>query len=74
MDLDLIFTAGLFGAAFAIPAFASAFADRRWPTSGLVLLVVGGLAIGYAIQEDPNRYTFANIDDVVVEVLGRFLN
>lgn len=74
MDLDLIFVAGLLGAAFSIPAFVSAFADRRWPTGGLVLLVVGGLAVAYAIQENGDRYTVANTGEVVVEVLGRYLN
>ena len=74
MDLDLIFVGGLLAAAFSIPAFVSAFADRRWPTGGLILAVAGGVAIGYAIQEDGDRYTIANTDDVVVEVLGRFLN
>lgn len=74
MDLDLIFALGLLGAAFALPAFVSAFADRRWPTAGLVLAVVGGLAVAYAIQEDSDRYTVANTPDVVVEVLGRYLN
>ena len=74
MDLDLIFVLGLLGAAFSIPAFVSAFADRRWPTGGLILAVVGGLAVAYAIQEDSDRYTIANTDNVVVEVLGRYLN
>ena len=74
MDLDLIFVAGLLVAAFSIPAFVSAFADRRWPAGALVMAVVGGLAVAYTIQEDGDRYTFANTDDVVVEVLGRFLN
>lgn len=74
MDLDLIFVLGLLGAAFSIPAFVSAFADRRWPTLGLVLAVAGGVAIAYAIQEDSGRYTIANTPDVVVETLGRYLN
>ena len=74
MDLDLIFVLGLLGVAFAIPAFVSAFADRRWPTGGLVLLVAGGVAVAYAIQEDGDRFTVANTPDVVVEVLGRYLN
>jgi hypothetical protein len=74
MDLDLIFVGGLLLAAFSIPTLVSAFADRRWPTFALVLAVAGGVGIAYAVQEDSDRYTIANTDDVVVEFLGRFLN
>lgn len=74
MDLDLIFVGGLLLALFSIPALVSALSDRRWPTFALVLAVAGGLGIAYAMQEDQSRYTIANIDDVVVEVLGRILN
>ena len=74
MDLDLIFVGGLLLALFSIPAFVSAIADRRWPTLALLLAVVGGVGVAYAIQEDSDRYTVANTDNVVVEVLGRYLN
>ncbi len=74
MDLDLIFVAGLLIGAFAIPSLVAAFADRRLPVQGVMMLIVAGVVIAYTIQEDSERYTFANTDDVVVEVLGRYLN
>jgi len=74
MDLDLIFVAGLLVGAFAIPSLVSAFADRRLPVQAVVMFIVAGVAIAYTIQEDAARYTVDNTDDVVVEVLGRYIN
>ena len=74
MDLDLIFVFGLVMAAFAIPSFVAAYSEKRWPARALIMVIVGGLAIAYAVQEDDERYTFANVDDIIVDVLGRYLN
>ncbi|WP_108813629.1 hypothetical protein [Loktanella sp. Alg231-35] len=74
MDFDLIFVIGVALAAFAIPAAVSAYTDRRWPKMAIVMLLAGGGAIAYAAQENPDVYSFGTLDDVIVEVLGRYLN
>ncbi len=74
MDIDLIFVVGVVVAAFAIPSLVSAFSDRRWPKQAALMLLIGGGAIAYAMQENPGVYGLSTIDDVVVDVVGRYLN
>jgi len=73
MDYDLIFVVGVGIIAFGIPAFVSAYSDRRWPTSAIVMFVLGGLSVGYAMQENPDVYTFDTLPDTIVSVIGRYL-
>jgi hypothetical protein len=74
MDFDLIFVIGVTLLAFVIPATVSAYADRRWPKMAMMMLLVGGGAIAYAAQENPDTYSLDTLDDVIVEVLGRYMN
>ena len=74
MDFDLIFVIGLVLLAFALPAGVSAYSDRRWPKTALLMVVIGGGAIAYAMQENPGVYAFDTIPDTIVTVLGRYLN
>lgn len=74
MDFDLIFVIGVALVAFSIPAFVSAYSDRRWPKTAAVMLLVAGGAIAYAMQENPDVYSLATIDETIVTVLGRYLN
>ena len=74
MDSDLIFVVGLLLGAFAIPSFVSAYADKRWPWMALVMALAAGGAIYHVKGEDPDRYTVAAVDNIVVEVLGRYIN
>lgn len=73
MDFDLIFVVGVLCCAFAIPATVSAFSDRRLPRVGVLFLLVGGLSIAYAAQENPDAYSLQTIDEVFVDVVGRYL-
>jgi hypothetical protein len=74
MDFDLIFVIGVALAAFAIPSFVSAYADRRWPKQAVLMLLIGAGAIAYAMQENPDTYSVTTIDDTILVVLGRYLN
>jgi uncharacterized membrane protein len=74
MDVDLIFVVGIALAAFAIPSFVSAYADRRWPIQAALMLLIGGGAVMFAMQENPESYSVATIDDTILVVLGRYLN
>ncbi|MDP5085940.1 MAG: hypothetical protein NWQ23_11010 [Yoonia sp.] len=74
MDFDLIFVIGVALAAFAVPSLVSAYADRRWPKQAALMLIIGGGAVAYAMQENPGVYSVATIDEVIVGVLGRYVN
>ena len=74
MDFDLIFVIGVTLLAFALPALASAYADWRFPRLALLMIVIGGGSVAYAMQENPGAYTLRTIDDTIITVLGRYLN
>jgi hypothetical protein len=73
MDYDLIFVVGVLCCAFAIPALMSAFSDRRFPRVALAFGVLGGVSIAYAMQENPGVYGLQVIDEIFVDVIGRYL-
>ncbi|EBA13671.1 hypothetical protein [Roseobacter sp. CCS2] len=74
MDFDLLFVTGLALVAFAIPSAVSAYADWRWPKAAIILLILGGVAMAYAAQENPGAYALDTVDDVIVSVVGDLLN
>ncbi|MFQ1701107.1 hypothetical protein ACJ5NV_10965 [Loktanella agnita] len=74
LDFDLIFVIGLVIAAFAIPSLVSAFSDRRWPKLAVLMLLIGGGLIGYAVSQNPDTYSVAVIPDVFVRVVGSYIN
>lgn len=74
MDFDLIFVLGLTLVAFAIPSAISAYSDWRWPKTAIVMLLVGGGSMAYAIQENPGAYSLGTVDDVIVDVIGDLVN
>lgn len=74
MEFDFIFVLGLLIAVFAVPSFASAYADKRRPSRALLIAVLGGGMIYYAIMMNPGVYSLSTIDDVVLRVIGWVLN
>ncbi len=74
MDFDLIFVIGLAVIAFAIPSAVSAYSDRRWPRAAIFMLLLGGGAVAYAMQENPGAYTLETLGDVIVGVVGSLVN
>ena len=74
MDLDLMFVLGFVLAVLAIPAAVSALLDGRAPRTPAYLIIIGGLMIGYAVNQRPTSYGFDTLPDVFVRVVGRYLN
>jgi hypothetical protein len=73
VDFDLIFVTGLVIVVFGIPMLVGAYVDRRFPRKALLMFVLGGGALLYAMQENPGGYTLGTLDDVIVAVIGRYL-
>ena len=65
---------GVMLTAFSVPSLLNAYADRRLPKQAALMLIVAGVAMAYAIQENPDTYTLATIDETIVNVLGRYFN
>lgn len=73
MDADLALVIGIVFAALSVPSILSAITDRRAPrASAITILIAGGLIV-FAIQGKPGGYRLAQIPDVFVSVIARFI-
>jgi len=73
MDTDLALVLGLVIAALSIPSILSALTDNRAPrASAITVLIAGGLIV-FALLGKPGGYRIAEIPDVFVNVIARFL-
>ena len=74
MNTDMIFVVGFIIVVLSIPAIVSAFSDSRTPRVPAIVVLIGGLMIGYAINERPGAYSFETIPEVFVRVIGKVMN
>lgn len=74
MDPDLMMVIGLVVGGFSIPSMLGAFAEGRVPRAGAIAVMVSGGLIALAIKENPGGYAIADIPDVFVNVVGRYIN
>jgi hypothetical protein len=74
MERDLVLLIGLAFVPLAFVAFVSAWADRRRPTAGVILLVLGLGMVGWAQLTHPaGGYDWRAIPEIAVEAVGRLL-
>lgn len=73
MDADLLFVLGIVLGVFSIPSITSALLDGRPPRTPAVLILIGALMIGYAVQKKPGTYGFDTIPDAFSRVIARYL-
>lgn len=73
MDSDLALVIGLVLAALTVPSILSALSDRRAPRAlAITILIAGGLIL-FAIQGKPGGYNLAQLPDVFVNVIARYI-
>ena len=73
MDTDLALILGIVLAGFSVPSIMSAISDRRPPRAPIILILVAGTLILYAMIAKPGGYSFAQVPDVFFSVLARFI-
>ncbi|MFC2968433.1 hypothetical protein [Acidimangrovimonas pyrenivorans] len=74
MNTDLMFVIGLVVGVLAIPSIFSAFSESRAPRAAAIMVLIAGVLIVTAVSQKPAAYTFENIPDVVLRVVGGLLN
>ena len=74
MDTDLLLVVGIILAALAIPSLLAAFSESRPPRAGAIMVLIGGILIVVALSQSITGYTFGEIPDVFLRVIGRFVN
>ncbi len=73
MDTDLALILGLVMALLAVPAAISAWSDGRPPRGpALTVLIAGGLIL-YAVMSKPGGYSLAEVPDVFLTVVNRYM-
>lgn len=72
MDSDLLFVLGIVLSVLMVPAIISALIEGRAPRTPAILVIVGGLMIGYAVMQKPMTYGFNTIPDTFVRVIARY--
>lgn len=74
MERDLILLTGLVFLPLAFVAFVSAWADRRRPVPGLILLGMGAGMAGWAHFTHPDGgYEWREVPDMALQMLARIL-
>jgi formate-dependent nitrite reductase membrane component NrfD len=74
MDTDLFLVIGILAFALAIPSLLTAWVEGRVPRAGSVMVLIGGVLVVLALSRHTGGYDFAEIPDVFMRVIGRYLN
>ncbi len=74
MDTDLLLVIGVVLSGLAIPALLAAFSESRPPRAGAIMVLIGGILIVVAISQNTRSYTFGEMPDLFIRVIGRYLN
>jgi len=73
MDPDLVFVIGIVIGGLSIPLLLAAFTDGRLPRAAILLILVSMGMIGFAVLNQPAGYPIAEIPNVFVDVIARYV-
>ncbi len=73
MDTDLLFVTGLIFVGLALVFLMSAFAERRRPFRGVLVLLMGLALAGTAIYQRPTLYSVQTAPDAFVRVVASYI-
>jgi formate-dependent nitrite reductase membrane component NrfD len=73
MDTDLILVVGIVVIVLAVPTLFSAWVEGTVPRTGAILVLIGGVLIVVALTQHGRGYSFAEMPDVFMRVVGRLL-
>lgn len=74
MDTDLFLVVGVVICALAIPTMLSAWVEGRVPRAGSIMVLIGGVLIVTALTRNTGGYSFSEIPDVFLSVVGRYID
>ncbi len=74
MDTDLILVIGIVVLVLSVPSLLAAYSESQAPRTGAILLLIGGVLVVVALTRHASGYRFAEIPDVFVRVVSRYLN
>ena len=74
MDTDLFLVVGIVLVGLPLPSLLTAFTESRPPRAAAVMILIGGVLIAVALTQSGQGYSFAEIPDLFLRVIGRFTN
>lgn len=74
MNNDQILVIGIVLCVLSLPSLLGAYSEGRAPRAGSILLLVGGVLLVVALMRQPTGYTFAEIPNIFVRVIGGLMN
>jgi hypothetical protein len=74
MDTDLFLTIGIVLGVLTIPSLLSAWSESRFPRFALIMLLAAAGLIVVALTQKPGGYAFGEIPNVMLHVVGRYVN
>ena len=74
MNNDQMLVIGIVLCALSLPSLLAAYSESRAPRTGAIFLLIGGVLLVVALSRQPSGYTFAEIPDVFVRVIGGLMN
>ena len=74
MSNDLLLVFGILVGLLSFPAFLAAFSESRQPRVAVMLIVVGGSMIAFAMYSQPSGYSFEELPTVFSRVFAQFFD
>lgn len=74
MDSDLMFVVGAVAVGLAVPSMLASFSDNRPPRLASILLLMGGVLLVVALSRKPGGIALAEIPEIFVRVIARYMN
>ena len=74
MNNDQMLVIGIVLCALSLPSLLAAYSEARASRAGAIILLIGGVLVVVALSRQPSGYTFAEIPDVFVRVIGGLMN
>jgi hypothetical protein len=73
MDPDLLLVIGLVVGILAVPSMLSALSESRAPRAAAIVVLIAGVLVVVAMQTKGGGYTIAEIPQVFLNVIGRYI-
>lgn len=73
MDTDLALVLGIVIAGFSVPSIVSSISDRRAPRASMIMILIAGGLILFAMMAKPGGYRMEQLPDVFFSVIARFM-
>jgi len=74
MSPDVAIVVGVIFGALALPSLISAYSESRPPRAAIMMIIIAGGLIVYAVKTNPSGYQLQDVPQVFTRVFGQFVN